>query len=35
MKQLAVKLQNLDGLSEITENEITTDYLSNLINKKY
>jgi 2-methylisocitrate lyase-like PEP mutase family enzyme len=35
MKQLAVKLQNLDGLSEIVENEITTDYLSNLINKKY
>ena len=30
MKDLAVKLQNLEGLQEITENEITSDYLKSL-----
>jgi 2-methylisocitrate lyase-like PEP mutase family enzyme len=35
MKDLAVKLNNLEGLSEITGNEITSDYLKNLVNKNY
>jgi len=35
MKDLATKLQNFEGLSDITENEITTAYLKNLVNKKY
>lgn len=35
MKDLALKLQNLEGLSDITSNEITNDYLKNLINKNH
>jgi 2-methylisocitrate lyase-like PEP mutase family enzyme len=35
MKNLAVKLQNFDGLPDITENEITSVYLKDLINKNY
>ncbi len=35
MKALAVQLQNLDGLDEIVNNDITTDYLKILVNKKY
>ncbi|MEO6220137.1 MAG: isocitrate lyase/phosphoenolpyruvate mutase family protein [Ginsengibacter sp.] len=35
MKNLAMKLQSYDGLSDITENEITSDYLKNLVNKKH
>ena len=27
MKDMALKLKNLEGLSEITKNEITSDYL--------
>ena len=34
MKNLAIKLKNHDGLSDITENEITSDYLKSLVNKK-
>jgi len=34
MKNIAVQLQDYDGLSAITENEITSDYLKELINKK-
>lgn len=34
MKDIAVKLQNLEGLSEIVENEITTAYLKDLSNKR-
>jgi 2-methylisocitrate lyase-like PEP mutase family enzyme len=33
MKNLAIKLQNYQGLTDITENEITTDYLKSLVNK--
>ncbi|CAN5322429.1 isocitrate lyase/phosphoenolpyruvate mutase family protein [soil metagenome] len=33
MKDMAVKLKNYDGLSEITSNEITSDYLNNLVSK--
>jgi 2-methylisocitrate lyase-like PEP mutase family enzyme len=33
MKNIAVQLQKYDGLSAITENEITSDYLKELINK--
>lgn len=33
MRDLAVKLQNFDGLSEITSNDITSDYLKNLVDK--
>lgn len=33
MKNLAVALKNEDGLTAITENEITSDYLKNLVNK--
>jgi 2-methylisocitrate lyase-like PEP mutase family enzyme len=33
MKNLAERLHHFDGLSEITENEITTDYLKNLVPK--
>ncbi|MBI2284282.1 MAG: isocitrate lyase/phosphoenolpyruvate mutase family protein [Bacteroidetes bacterium] len=33
MKTLSIELKYLDGLSTITENEITTDYLKTLINK--
>lgn len=32
MKSLAVELQNSEGLSVITENEVTSDYLKSLIN---
>lgn len=35
MKDTAVKLKNFEGLSEITGNEITSDYLKNLVNKNY
>lgn len=35
MKSLALKLQNFEGLSDITENEITSVYLKNLVNKKH
>lgn len=33
MKQMAVKLKNLEGMEEIIKNEITSDYLANLISK--
>ena len=35
MKDIAVKLKNYEGLSEITGNEITSDYLKGLVNKNY
>jgi 2-methylisocitrate lyase-like PEP mutase family enzyme len=35
MKNLAMKLQNFEGLSDITENEITSVYLKDLVNKNY
>jgi 2-methylisocitrate lyase-like PEP mutase family enzyme len=35
MKNLAVKLQNLEGLSDITGNEITSAYVKDLVNKNY
>lgn len=35
MKNLAVKLQNFEGLSDITENEITSVYVKDLVNKNY
>lgn len=35
MKKIAIKLKNYDGLPEIIENEITSDYLKDLVNKKY
>jgi len=35
MKNLAVKLQSFDGLSDITENEITSAYVKDLVNKNY
>jgi len=35
MKNLAVMLQSLEGLSDIVNNEITSDYLKHLINKAY
>jgi len=35
MKNLALKLQNLEGLSDITENEITSAYVKDLVNKNY
>ena len=34
MKNLATKLQKHDGLKDIVENEITSDYLRKLLNKK-
>jgi len=34
MKNLALQLKNYEGLKEITENEITVDYLKTLVNKK-
>ena len=34
MKNLAEKLQNHEGLQDIVENEITSDYLRNMVNKK-
>lgn len=35
MKNLALKLKDYEGLPDITDNEITTDYLKNLILKNY
>lgn len=35
MKNLAIKLQNFEGLSDITENEITSAYVKDLVNKNY
>jgi 2-methylisocitrate lyase-like PEP mutase family enzyme len=35
MKNLAIKLQDFVGLSDITENEITSVYLKDLVNKNY
>ena len=35
MKNLALRLQNFDGLSDITENEITSAYVKDLVNKNY
>lgn len=35
MKDIAEKLNNLEGLSEITANEVTSDYLKSLVNKNY
>jgi 2-methylisocitrate lyase-like PEP mutase family enzyme len=35
MKELATTLKNYEGLSSITGNEITSDYLKSLINKTY
>ena len=35
MKNLAVKLQKFDGLSDITENEITSAYVKDLVNRNY
>ena len=35
MKNLAMKLQNFEGLSDITENEITSAYVKDLVNKNY
>jgi 2-methylisocitrate lyase-like PEP mutase family enzyme len=34
MKEIAEKLKNYEGIEEITGNEITTDYLKNLLDKK-
>ncbi len=35
MKDLAIKLKTAEGLLDITSNEITSDYLKDLVNKKY
>ncbi len=35
MKNLAVKLQNFEGLPDITENEVTSAYLKDLVNKNF
>jgi 2-methylisocitrate lyase-like PEP mutase family enzyme len=35
MKNLALKLQNFGGLSDITENEITSAYVKDLVNRNY
>jgi 2-methylisocitrate lyase-like PEP mutase family enzyme len=35
MKKLATKLQRLEGLSDLTSNEVTSDYLKKLVNKTY
>lgn len=35
MKNLAIKLKTEDGLEDILTNEITNDYLKNLIQKHY
>ncbi|MEO8211287.1 MAG: isocitrate lyase/phosphoenolpyruvate mutase family protein [bacterium] len=35
IKDLAIQLKDYEGLSKITENEITTDYLKALVNKNY
>lgn len=34
MKELAIQLKEYEGLSSITGNEVTTDYLKNLVSKK-
>lgn len=34
MKEIAEKLKNFEGIEEITGNEITTEYLKNLVDKK-
>jgi len=34
MKNLAIRLQKHEGLQDIVENEITSDYLRNMVNKK-
>ncbi len=33
MKDIAIKLKNYDGLSQIIGNEITSDYLNTLVSK--
>ena len=33
MKNLAIKLQNLEGMTEVVENNITSPYLKSLVNK--
>jgi 2-methylisocitrate lyase-like PEP mutase family enzyme len=35
MKNLAVKLQDFEGLSDITENEVTSAYVKDLVNRNY
>ena len=35
MNDLALKLQNYDGITDIVENKITSPYLKNLVNKNY
>ena len=35
MKNLAVKLQNFEGLAEITGNDVTSAYVKDLVNKNY
>ena len=35
MRNLAMKLQNYEGLSDITENEITSAYVKDLVNRNY
>jgi len=35
MKKLALELKDCEGLSTITENEITSEYLKTLVNKNY
>jgi 2-methylisocitrate lyase-like PEP mutase family enzyme len=35
MKNLALRLQHFEGLSDITENEITSAYVKDLVNKNY
>ena len=35
MKNLAIKLQNYEGLSDIVDNEVTSAYLKDLVDKKY
>ena len=35
MKNLAAKLQKFEGLSDITENEITSAYVKDLVNRNY
>ncbi|MGZ3893000.1 MAG: isocitrate lyase/PEP mutase family protein [Bacteroidia bacterium] len=34
MKQLAIRIKNYEGMNEIEENDITTDYLKELVSKK-
>ena len=35
MRDLALKLQNLEGITDIVENKITSPYLKNLVNRNY